>query len=200
MIGSLLPIVLAFALGCGHEIISGDSDAGSGGDEVSDLGSATIDGTVSGNSLVPASALTGTSSPYVFVHTMLSTQFTLVTITDFADFCGNENVMGTMLYISLFENPTVAVSVVTAPGTFDVWAPSLDGQGVPTGKAAVVNFSTNSDQGGQIATAASGTVTITQVSSTRIVGTFDATILGDHLTGTFDAPSCQVWNRSSSIP
>lgn len=39
--------------------------------------------------------------------------------------------------------------------------------------------------------AASGTVTFTQVTSTAITGTFDATFpSGDHLAGTFTAPIC----------
>jgi hypothetical protein len=38
--------------------------------------------------------------------------------------------------------------------------------------------------------AASGTVTLTQVNSCGVVGTFDITFTPDHLTGSFTAPTC----------
>src|SRR5262245_5407602 len=147
---AVLLLVLAMA-GCGD----GDDDVGE---------SATVNGTVNGNSLVPVSAISGTTSPFIYVFTEVDTTFTAVAISDFQDECGNTNVIGNSLYFSLFQDPTQSNSVVTEPGTFAVWLPDLNGQGpVPTGNQVVLSFFHNTEEGGSGQTAASGSVTITRV-------------------------------------
>ena len=172
------------------------------GDETSlSLGRATIDGTIAGSPLEPVSVISGTKVGYTFVFTRLETTHTAVAISDFPDRCGTETVIGRTLYLSLFENPTLPVSVVSQPGTFDVWLPALDGQSDPgPGNRAIVQFMRETNDGGYGQLAQSGTVTVERVSSEEISGSFDVMIGSDHVTGSFRAPICEPWTRSGDIP
>ena len=191
-LGALFLAVLAFVVGN-----SGCGDGSTGGSG----GSARINGTISGTRLVPVSAISGTTFGFEFVFTVLPTTYTAVAISDFADECGNENIVGHSLYFSLFENPTLSNSVVTKSGRFAVWLPDLNGQGtVGTDNQVVALYISNTEEGGSGQLAQSGSVTIRHVSTDAISGSFELTFGDDHLTGTFDAPSCQPWTRSGNIP
>jgi hypothetical protein len=174
---------------------------GDGGSSSLSLGSAVVDGTIGGAAFEPVSAIAGTQFGYVFVFTYLPTRHTAVAISDFADHCGNQSVIGRTLYVSLFENPKLPVSLVSRPGTFDVWLPSINGESDPgTGNRAVVTFAQVSEAGGSARLAESGKVIVERVSGEEIAGSFDVTFGSDRLTGSFRTPICETWTRSDAIP
>lgn len=100
---------------------------------------------------------------------------------------GKEPQSSQYLLVSLAQINGTAVSVPTGPGTFDIVLSSTTTRG-----ALVVFLST--DAACQDATsgaqATAGTVTLTSAGPTY-AGSFDVTLAtGDHITGTFTAPSC----------
>src|SRR5262249_36643185 len=151
--------------------------------------------------LEPASVRAGEESTYVFVFTHLATTFTAVELSEGPGVCGDGALSGRLLYMSLFQNATLDRSVVTVPGRFDVWLPDLNGATSPgTGNAVVFQIGTPTDTGGRYDLATSGSVAVTKVTGAGIAGTFDVTVLGERLTGSFDAPTCAPWTRSGNIP
>ena len=136
------------------------------------------------------------------IRTHLETRHQEIAITDFADECGNSDVIGRIILIDLFQDPSSRNSTVTRPGAFDVWLPTLDGQGsTPTGNRAIVSYDvTEADGSGTGYLAQSGTVMVTSVSGTAISATFDVSIDGDKLHGSFVAPTCDPWTRSATVP
>jgi hypothetical protein len=164
--------------------------------------SATIDGPIEGQVLTPRSVRSGAKLGYTFVFTRLNTTHTDVGISDFAGYCGTDPWVGTTLYLSLFQNALLPDSQVTGPGAFDVWLPDLNGRTSPgTGNRVVAQVIHNLPDGsgtGQLAR--SGRVWIDAVSSTGLRGRFDLMIGDDHVTGSFDAPTCSPWPRGADIP
>jgi hypothetical protein len=64
----------------------------------------------------------------------------------------------------------------------------------------VFQIGTPTDTGGRHDLASAGSVEVTEVTSAGIAGTFDVTVMGERLTGSFDAPTCEPWARSGNIP
>ena len=174
---------------------------GSGGSDQSTDGSARIDGSVYGSTLDPLSVRAGEESTYVFVFTNLLTTFTAVEMSEGPGVCADGALSGRAIYLSLFQNATLARSVVTEPGRFEVWLPDLNGQTSPgTGNAVVFQTGTPTDNGGRWDLATSGSVEVTKVSGEGIEGRFDVIVMGERLTGSFEAPACDPWTRSGNIP
>ena len=164
----------------------------------SSSGSATASGTVSGASFsaqdatFEMSTLPNSGTPPVSEIAIL--------VTNYSGACGVANPSGPDAAISL-------VVLATAARTY-----SIDGQ------EADVNYSAQYDStchmhtwtttggGGSTTDHASvlqhgahGTVTLTSVASTQVVGSFDVTFdSGDHVTGTFSAGSCTPTGGGSS--
>lgn len=170
--------------------------AGQGGHD----GTATVNGAVGDDSLDPSSVIAGESSGFVFVFTHVETLHHAVAVSDFDDACGNTDIEGTSFYLDLFQNPSLADSTVTSPGTFPIWLPALNGEPTPTDNRAVLTFIVNGPDGGRSETAQSGTVTVTSVDDSHIAADFDVTFEDGSLAGSFDAPICSPWTRSGSVP
>lgn len=137
---------------------------GHGGSSNGDVGSATVNGTLMGNAFDAQDAVSYSGD---------------VEIVDFAGLCafGLANAKASATY--LFFGFTGGTFL---PGTTDV-GPALDVQ------ADIYDATCNSDG----PSASGGSVTLTQVTSSGVVGTFDVTFTGgDHLTGSFDAPTCSA--------
>jgi hypothetical protein len=173
------------------------ADAGAGLRQLS----AEVTGDIEGKQFSPKSALVGYTGGYVFVHTTVKTRHQLVVVTDFADHCGNGEVVGGVLYFDLFQNASLEDSRVTRPGTFSVWAPKINGEPTPTdNRVAVSFFETAQDGSGGGFRALTGTVTVTEVTDTVVSATFDLAFESSALKGSFTAPICAQWARDSSIP
>lgn len=167
-------------------------------------GTATVDGTVENTSLTALGTVSGAGNPFRYGFQLLDTQFTMVAISGFVDFCDNTNLtVSTSLYLNLFENvstPLGAVSTVSAPGQYAVWLPGLSQSAPPPGNLAVVEFTHPVDFGGAISVAESGQVTIDVASDGELAGSFDVTFSNGHLSGTFRSPRCATWSRNDSVP
>jgi hypothetical protein len=163
--------------------------------------SAEVNGDIEGKQLIPKSALVGYTGGFVFVHTTVKTRHHLAVITDFADHCGNGDVVGGVLYFDFFQNASLADSHVTQPGTFSLWAPKINGEPTPTDNRVAVSYSeTLQDGSGGGFRALTGTVTVTEVTDAVLSATFDVAFESTTLTGSFKAPICNEWARDSSIP
>lgn len=174
---------------------------GGGGSDPSSDGRAQIEGSVYGSTLNPLSVRSGEEATYVFVFTHLLTTFTAVEMSEGPGVCGDGPLAGRLVYLALFQNATLDRSVVTQPGRFEVWLPDLNGQRSPgTGNVVVFQTGTPTESGGRWDLATSGSVEVTKVSGEGIEGTFDVIVMGERLTGSFDAPACDPWTRSGNIP
>ena len=164
--------------------------------------SATIDGTFAGDVLQPRSVRSGSTRGYTFVFTHLDTVHTDVAISDFAPYCGPDPLVGMTLYLSLFQNALLPNSEVTRPGSFDVWLPEINGGSSPgTGNRVVALLMRGLPDGsGSGELARSGRVSVDAVSAAGVRGRFDLMIAGDHVTGSFSAPTCSPWLRTGDIP
>lgn len=163
----------------------------------------TIDGIVDGNIFNPVSVISGISTNYFFVFMALNTEHIAVAISEFSDDCGNQNIVGRGIVFDLFQNPSLPNSIVTEPGVFTVWFPSLapSNDPIPTDNRVIVTYANNAADGsGTGFIAQSGNLTVTKVSSDSISGTFDVAFEDGHLTGSFSAPICEPWTHGSSIP
>lgn len=186
---------------CSLALCVGLVGCGNGGSDPSTDGSAQVEGSVYGSALDPQSVRSGEESTYVFVFTHLLTTFTAVEMSEGPGVCGDGALAGRAIYLSLFQNATLDRSVVTRPGDFEVWLPDLNGLKSPgTGNVVVFQTGTPTDTGGRWDLATSGSVEVTKVSGEGIEGTFDVIVMGERLTGTFDAPACDPWPRSGNVP
>jgi hypothetical protein len=144
-------------------------------------GSATISGTVGGQG-VPTTEAIGIAGTEA--QGSAQVQLAGVVITNFAGAC------------DLLQSPTHrqanATDLMLMVGAV---APSVPAGTYPIGSLAIAQYgadsatctSTTSER------AQSGSIVLTSVTSTEIQGTFDVTMTnGDHLTGSFDAPVCDV--------
>ncbi len=158
-------------------------------------------GRVSGAEFRPRSVIFGTASGYIFVRTIVDTDHTAVFASDSIEECGSTDVQGRALHIELFENPSVPNSQVTGPGDFQAWLPSLSGgEALPTGNRAVIVLVAHTLKGGMVQVAQSGSVTVTDVTAERLSGAFDVHFEDGQLAGSFEAPKCDSWTRSGSVP
>ena len=178
-LAALLAPFAAVTVGC-----SNDDDA-SGGSGL------TVDGTIGSASLTPRAALavygslsTSTVTDDDGGTTVTETNGLVINIADKDDTCTVLHTQSaTFLSLELTGQPT-------AGSTFTVI--DADVTSATTGQAEV-DFSgstaTCADNGAS-ATATSGTVTVTAISSSEVSGTFDVTFANGHLTGSFTAPIC----------
>jgi hypothetical protein len=168
-------------------LAAGCTGAGPGGNVL-----ATVNGTFNGSTFTVGDA--------IYAPSMTTTQGsnTAVGITSFGAACtavqqNNTVPNGKTLAFLLanYDASTGAVSAITAPGTIPVYAPTSP----PTasGPEAIALIAADDASCNQTTTAfgASGSVTVSAVNSGGIIAKFDVTMSnGDHLTGSFDAPSC----------
>lgn len=136
-----------------------------GGQCAGSTGSATLNGTMQGATLLPKDAVVTRSGGGTFIA-----------ITDFADACGLGNG---------FQKNSNVVS-------FDFYGATLTPGTVQVGSALSVQYAaydqTCNSPNGESATA--GSVTLTGVSACTASGTFDITFGSDHVTGSFRAAAC----------
>jgi hypothetical protein len=175
-----------FGLGCVLAACGGSTSEGSG-----PSGSATVSGRVGGHT-VPTSGtigLLGTGTVQEFDGSATSEPgyaYTGAMISNAADLCslltqGRAPHEATMLVISVSKEGASSI----APGTYAI-SPS----GPVVANVGFVVQDASCHDATSIG-AVSGSVTIGQVTSTSIDGSFDVTMQsGDHLTGSFSAPTC----------
>lgn len=156
----------------------------------------------------------GISPVYVHVFTAITSDHTVIKISDFDDDCDPEPIPATMgypglsLYMDLFVDATMEDSSVTEPGTFTVWLPPIQPEGavLPSEPFAILTFS--DPMHGRGVLAESGSASVTRVSADQFIGSFEAnfntTDLGfepGRLEGSFNVEmTCDPWVDSSSIP
>jgi len=165
-------------------------------------GSATVEGSVTGAPpFEEQDTHFGVAPGYIFVGTAVASRHYEVVITDFADTCGNGDVIGQILYFDLFQNPSLEDSTVTEPGTYRVWAPALDGSaGIPTDNVVVGTYGVVGDDGGRAWVAQSGVVDVLEVSDGVLSATFDLVFSEGALSGSFTSAGCDEWGRGANIP
>jgi hypothetical protein len=169
-------ILLGFACAAAFAACGGSSgDGGLGG------GSASVTGTVGGQG-VPTTSVIGVSGTQMQGSTQV--QIAGAVISNFDGSC------------ELLESPThrqanatelvlavAAVAPSVPTGTYSIGSMAIAEYGADS--ATCTSTTSESAQGGSI--------TLTNVTPTTIQGTFDVTMAnGDHLTGSFDAPICDV--------
>jgi hypothetical protein len=189
-----------------------NSDGASAADDSSDALPSMVQGTFNGMALDVQSVLAGTgqapASGSVFSGSVL-TLIALVNVPDYCSMQGHASRKG-------FESLTLGVVTNSAltPGVYTTLPPVADagaGSG-RTGSGATFNaYDQNCDEVGYESTASS-TVTVTSVTATEIVGSFDITLnifdpttgmptgAGDHVTGSFAAPICAAYSAEISVP
>lgn len=201
---------------------SGDSDGGSGSESQSGsgdaaAGTATIGGTLGGQSLTPRSALAGsatgagtlTNSGYPYETSILLANVaeacTLaasidLSVVDTGDNVAVHNAQGLWLY--LYTNAPLSAR------TIDVASPgSADGGALPQALADAFYGAWNATCAEvAVEESVSGTITIGTVTASEITGSFDlelgpinssagfATSGSDHVTGAFSAPICAAYS------
>ena len=247
LLPSMLALLLGSSAGCSASQSSKQEDAGrdaaakqdsgsaamnedAGVDAAAgrDTGSATVVGPLSAlvmdavveTKFEAKSAIFGFNEWYVVLFDSVYARHQTVTITDFHDTCGNNSVIGQILYIDLFQGipqgdagapdaSTALDTVVKHPGTFTVSQVAAIANGsAPSTNVAVVQYVRTDASGGQGYGASQGTVTVTSVSATEIVADFDLTFPADdsgthnksHITGSFRAVYCENFQRAGNIP
>jgi hypothetical protein len=156
-----------------------------------------VNGTVAGQAIAAKDAIARplTVKGDAFSGTSLS-----IDVTDWADACGKERrdagtALGRALWMNLVAtDASGTASAASAPGTYRVVA-----TGTPPRGALLADVFYEGNDAACFPTtefrASSGAVQITAVSASRVVGTFDVVLEnGDHVTGTFDAASCDAFD------
>ena len=133
--------------------------------------SATLTGTMLGQTLVPKDA--------VSFQTHTTDYEAVVAITDFTGTCalGNDFKASSNILSMVYESPTPLSAAKFDLTQTTVW----DAQ------YAQYDATCQSPQG---ESSTAGTITITSVDACGIVGSYDLTLNNDHVTGTFTAPNC----------
>ena len=169
-------ILVGFACAAALAACGGSSGGGGGAG-----GAATVTGTVGGQ-VVPSTEVIGVAGTETSGGTQI--QIAGAVITNFAGAC------------DLLQSPTHRQANATDLLLMvAAVAPSVPAGTYPIGSMAIAQYgadsatctSTTSER------AQTGSIVLTSVTSTEIQGTFDVTMTdGDHLTGSFDAPVCDV--------
>lgn len=152
------------------------------------VGTATAVGAIAGKTLTPKSAASATLSQ--------DGNLVVVVLSNQADYCAATTAGLTR------PNHRSLVAIVTtvdaagdnpkvAPGTFTVHSEAPDGPGSFANAAFNASDAGCSDTlGSDVGNATAGTVVLTQVTSSQIVGSYDLSFGSDTLKGTFTAPAC----------
>ena len=160
-----------------------------GGSSGPATGTAAFSGSVRGQSLTPHDA---TASVLSFSANGVPGSAAFIAITSSSGLCsmlsgGKEPKSTRYLVLTAFQvQPNYSAAPPPAPGVYSVGALSIEN---------AVALITATDASCQVVTpetvaATSGSITFTSVGN-RYAGSFDLTFgLGDHVTGTFDAPVC----------
>ena len=160
-----------------------------GGSSSSNPGTATLSGTVRGNSFTPRDA---TAAVISFNANGRPGKAAAIAITSATGLCssltaGKEPRSTQYLVLTPFKvQPDFSPTTPPAPGAYQVGGPTLE-------NGAAVFSATDGACHATLAntvTASTGTITLTAVGS-RYTGSYDLTFeFGDRITGTFDAPVC----------
>jgi len=109
--------------------------------------------------LDPKTTIAGIDDAYQFVFAKLTTEHHAISISDFDDYCGNEeDPLGRTLYLDLFDNPSGPDSRVHSPGVFEAWSPGLQETNIPDDKRVIAIVRESHEDGGAIIRAQAGTV------------------------------------------
>ena len=176
--------VLLALVGC---ITSNDNGGNS-----SSTGSATLTGTVRGQSFAPADAISvnaATTSP--------SGSVGAVAITSQVGLCGritsgqnSKNTQYLILVVGDYNTTTNITAAPSAPGTYTVY---VSGQRPAQFAGAIYQQTDSNCTVTSTLGATSGSVTITSASGGSFSGSFDFTLeTGDHITGTFTSANCAL--------
>lgn len=181
----LLPCILVACGGSGGGS-SGDGGGGGGG-----AGTATVNGTLGGRTFTPADAIAlkgvyDSSYPGIVIIYMSSVPNMCALYQQLANTGSSSPAKANLFDLGFTLGATDATSVVV-PGTYGTGGPAaneLDNAGWDSYDASCnVTHSPGTS---------SASVTLTSAGPTY-VGTFDVTFIGgDHATGSFDAPLCDL--------
>jgi hypothetical protein len=179
--------------GCGSH--GGDSGSSSGGGDGGDAGGSsggtTVHGTLAGVA-VP------TSDTMAVTQNGPDLAYAYVTLTNVPGLCAatQRQVMpggATTFALGMLEGTGVTT---VSPGTFPVSSPG-------NSPNAVVTFEIDDPTCKPLTmgAASSGSVTLTAITATTLTGTFDVTFPdGEHVSGTFEAPVCDVQGLDGGAP
>jgi hypothetical protein len=160
----------------------------------------SVVGTVDGRDLNIVDVLSGILDRYTFVGTRVDSRHIEVALNSFVDTCGSVTSVGTTIYLDLFQNPMLPDSVVTEPGTFDVWLPELRSAEIPRDKRVIASYVRVGAQGGMSFLAVSGYVNVTTITDAELSGELALQFENGAVSGSFVSARCAEWNRAASIP
>jgi hypothetical protein len=167
-------LYLLAAWACGGETVTPAQDSAAPQDSATPQGSATVSGTIDGEP-VPANDAVGTANSGATV----TSRSVLITSVTNACPCAIGPTGSTILSLTV---GTVGTAVSTGTYSF----PDAGNQDGTAEAKYLVN-----DPQTTLLPATSGSVTISQISASTIVGSFALSFAsGDHVTGTFSAPTC----------
>ncbi len=147
-------------------------------DSATAQGSATVSGTIDGQP-VPANDAVGTEITTSNNGTTVTSRSVLITSVTNACPCAIAQTRSTILSLTVGM-----LGADVATGTYSFPDAGTQG-GVAEAQYLVDDAQTN------LSPATSGSITISQIGASTIVGNFDVSFAtGDHVTGTFSAPTC----------
>jgi hypothetical protein len=165
----------AVATGCAVVAIAACSGASSS----TGSGSASVSGTIGGQSVPTANVVAVVGSETTNGTTVQLDSIVLTSVSDACAFL--QNPMKRLASTSTLVLAAGAIAPSVPAGTFNI---GTYGYAQYDADSATCVLTTSE-------TATSGTIVLTTVSSQSIAGTFDVTMPnGDHLSGSFDAPVC----------
>jgi hypothetical protein len=169
----------------------------------------SVEGTIGDIDVSASTALAGIVTNLRFRRGTIDSRHTEVVLSDLANTCSSTDVEGALIYIDLFQSPSLSESQVTKPSEFRAWKIDASGMGeVPRDNVVYSMLSLSRDGATMFYVAATGTVTVTHVDEDSIAGSLaldypgspENGIEGGHICGSFDATKCNEWSRAPNVP
>jgi hypothetical protein len=161
-----------------------------GSTSVSPPASATVTGTVDGQPVAAVDVISFVGPQPISPNASLA--LAVVSIGSTAGFCHTFQTHDEVPSSANLSFVVSASGTTVPPGTYPMRAsPSFPGPGTGDGSYTTTDAHCGT---ATVHGISEGSVTLTEVSSTTVQGTFDFTMdSGDHLTGAFVAPVCESW-------